>query len=151
MGANWPRIWRLIVLKIIKMALVRDFLEAQCLGLYTSTTGSPCSITGQGTKIPKAVQCSKTNTQNADQTAAWSISRWLWELTVAPSLIPIQPWRSPLKALAHCLSVGGGWVGLWTGVCPPFGCIYLKKSQLSFPLTLPLYWVWATSTWTHFC
>ena len=150
MEANRPQNWRLIALKIIKMTLVRDFLVVQWLGLHTSTTGSPSS-TGQGTMIPKAMQCGKTNTQNAvrplhDQFQGDS------ELTVAPSRTPIQPWRSPLKALAHCLSVGGGmsWPmdrslsSLWFHTSE-------KKRQLSFPLTLPLYCFWAPSTWTHFC
>ena len=122
MEANRPQNWRLIALKIIKMTLVRDFLVVQWLGLHTSTTGSPCSSTGQGTMIPKAMQCGKTNTQNAvkkavqcGKTNTQNAVRPLHdqfqgdsELTVAPSRTPIQPWRSPLKALAHCLSVGGG-------------------------------------------
>jgi len=86
------------------MTLVRDFLVVQWLGLHTSTTGSPSS-TGQGTMIPKAMQCGKTNTQNAvkkavqcGKTNTQNAVRPLHdqfqgdsELTVAPSRTPIQP------------------------------------------------------------
>ena len=46
---------------------------------------------------------------DTNQTNAWPISRWLWELTVLflhVDPLSICAWNSPFEALAHWLSVG---------------------------------------------